>query len=450
MLNEAVRGMRKNGRQGQEIILGLIDEFDLKRNRWMLNDFVREQICRKTGHVAFINIHPPGKGDERNVHAHVLLMPRGLDEKGFIKEQLPALTPQDYDRIRDKWGEYGGRELRKVPGMEIEAERYRWGHLKLRQDPKDRRSWNGNNQYDKAKERGDQEWMAHCDRDPKRHLGPDGSAMDRESPTRKGDINRDIDAGLKAQQQDRYLGVHRKLPDEPEFQKRSEWERMLERFCQHQPNMPEPPSWVTGDGLQVWWVVQSSKTPKALQKSATERGLILARISQEDASTSHTRHWAAKREGAYSPLLKEGEYIIATEGGNVYRLHELSVGKTFAEVKQFMKPLDAAPIDNLRTVENRIEAARIAAIDPRPTGPDPTSLRGRINRMAERTAGMTLFFVGAGVVNTAAQLLGARPLTPEERVQRDTATTQHRNESEVAMQQQRRDDERKRHVERDR
>lgn len=188
MLNEAVKGLRKNGRQGQEIIVGLIDDLDLQHNKWMLNDFLREQITRKTGHVVFVNIHPPSeKGDQRNLHAHILLMPKKLGEHGFTNEVLPALTPQDYDRIRGKWAEYGWKELKKIPGMETEAERYRWGHLKLTPDPRDKRSWNGNNQWEKARDRGDTPWMSHCDREAQQHMGPQKTAMKRGGKTTKAE-----------------------------------------------------------------------------------------------------------------------------------------------------------------------------------------------------------------------------------------------------------------------
>ena len=51
----------------------------------LMQDFVREQFQRK-GYAAHFAIHPPDRdGDDRNIHAHVLVTLRKIDEHGFAR-----------------------------------------------------------------------------------------------------------------------------------------------------------------------------------------------------------------------------------------------------------------------------------------------------------------------------------------------------------------------------
>ena len=55
-------------------------ELTVEQNRWLLQDFVKENFMHK-GYVADVTIRAPHKhGDERNVHAHILVTTRsGID-----------------------------------------------------------------------------------------------------------------------------------------------------------------------------------------------------------------------------------------------------------------------------------------------------------------------------------------------------------------------------------
>jgi ABC-type oligopeptide transport system ATPase subunit len=182
MLNAAVAAeTRKDSREGQQIIVGVIHELGPEKSQWMLNDFIREQLTRGTGRVVFVNIHgAPDHGDHRNSHAHLLLMPREIGPDGFGK-RLPALTPADYDHIREKWAEKGAKELRKA-GYDLEADRFAVGHLELPE------------QREAAIKRGDHEWAEHLNRKAQKHRGPAADAMERKGrQTERGDIYRDIE-----------------------------------------------------------------------------------------------------------------------------------------------------------------------------------------------------------------------------------------------------------------
>jgi len=90
---------------------------------------------------------------------------------------------------------------------------------------------------------------------------------------------------------------------------------------------------IRGDGEHVWWAYNSTKNPEAFHESLKERGLQLARVTAEDARDSHTQHWAAKRQGGYHPILREGEYIAVNERCFGYLLNQRSVGHDSREVR---------------------------------------------------------------------------------------------------------------------
>jgi hypothetical protein len=433
MLNQAVAGLRKNGREGQEIIVGLIDELSLERNKQLLHDFIREQICRKTGHVVFVNIHEPSKdGDDRNIHAHLLLMPRGLNKDGFT-EALPGLNPADYDRIREKWAEYGARELLKE-GHDLEAERYRWGHLKLRHEADDRRSWNGNNQYDKAYKRGDTDWMVNCDREAKKHMGAQKTAMERERkiPTHNGDFNRDNDERNRHRQNDRDLN---------------------DRMRQEQWDADRPPKenpFQQGREA-IREIYRKSENVSDFQRRLAGQDFDLARVTKEEAEHSKVLNKNWKAAGKYKPLFREGEYLVVDQEQRCFRLTPQTTGAEFKEIRAFMKPLDRTRVPGLHPTLERVgahvaekeaqrsnELAMINALNGgRRQGPRFEPKPGREehgrgsrfrSRAAERAAAGTAVAFGGAIFD-----LLDRPLTPLER--RDAALAKY--DREKAEQEQR-------------
>ena len=121
---------RKDAREAQEIIVNLPHELSDQQRRFMLTDFVREHITRGTGRIADVNIHAaPKHGDDRNIHAHILMTVREIGPDGFGKK-LPDVTPQQIRHWKEKWAERGAKELRKA-GFEIEADRWAVGYMDL-------------------------------------------------------------------------------------------------------------------------------------------------------------------------------------------------------------------------------------------------------------------------------------------------------------------------------
>lgn len=94
--NGAERADKKsNARTGRVVQMGLHNELTLEQNRLLLTDFVRENFTRK-GIAAAVAIHKAGEGDERNIHAHILLTTRyagqdGLGEKDRDSNRVDVL-----------------------------------------------------------------------------------------------------------------------------------------------------------------------------------------------------------------------------------------------------------------------------------------------------------------------------------------------------------------------
>ena len=170
---------RKDAREAQEIILNLPHELTDQQRRYMLTDFVREQLTRNTGRVVDVNIHrPPMEGDDRNYHAHLLMTLREIGPDGFGK-RLPEMNPEQIERLREGWAERGAKELRKA-GFEIEGDRWAVGHLSL------------DRQRQAALERGDLAHAEALDKEPTKHRGPGASAMERKGfETDRGSAERE-------------------------------------------------------------------------------------------------------------------------------------------------------------------------------------------------------------------------------------------------------------------
>ena len=126
----------KNAQLVRPIELNLPHELTLEQNRRLLQDYIRENFTRK-GYAVIAAIHAPGQdGDERNIHAHLLVTLRTLDENGFARTKREQ-QQQDYKSrgkhvvgLRESWAKLGERHLERA-GQTLEAARWRHGHLTL-------------------------------------------------------------------------------------------------------------------------------------------------------------------------------------------------------------------------------------------------------------------------------------------------------------------------------
>lgn len=164
--NEAEKAEKRiNSTVGREIELALPSFLSPKERRTIVEQLAAELVERY--HVAVsVALHTPGKGDDRNYHAHILFTTRELGPDGFGKKT----------RILDdqKTGRAEVTKLRQL-AADIINERLAAAHSDIRVDPRS------------FKERG-------VTREATTHLGPAASEMERRGePSELGELNREID-----------------------------------------------------------------------------------------------------------------------------------------------------------------------------------------------------------------------------------------------------------------
>lgn len=155
-------------------------ELDINERRALVNDFARE-LAQK-GMVLDVAIHAPDLDDDpRNFHVHVLATMRDISPEGFGNKVREWNRDTELEQWKHRWSELGAQHLERA-GFELEAERFRVGHMTLQK------------QREAALQRGDYEWAESLDRTPQKHMGPHATAMEnRGIETTKGDQNREIE-----------------------------------------------------------------------------------------------------------------------------------------------------------------------------------------------------------------------------------------------------------------
>ena len=105
----------------QDIDIALPHELTLEQNRYLLQDWVKENVTRK-GLIADVAIHAPDRrGDGRNIHAHVMIVMRKLDGSEFVraKERFDTLGEKqaaqkaDLTAMRESWEKLANRHLER-------------------------------------------------------------------------------------------------------------------------------------------------------------------------------------------------------------------------------------------------------------------------------------------------------------------------------------------------
>lgn len=158
---------RKNAQLARDFDIALAHELTEEQNRWALQDWVKENFTRR-GLVADVAIHRPHEwGDERNIHAHVMVTMRPLDGEEFARNKdREANRPEQLEAWRESWAQHLSRHLRRH-GHDAEADRMAVGHLRLTE------------QREIAARRGDLALAAELDREPTVHMGKAAMAMER-------------------------------------------------------------------------------------------------------------------------------------------------------------------------------------------------------------------------------------------------------------------------------
>jgi hypothetical protein len=108
---------RRDAQLCREFIIALPHELTLEQNRFALQDWVRDNFTRH-GLIADVAIHKPDRhGDQRNIHAHVMVVMRKLDGTEFLhaKERFETVAERkaEMEALRESWARAGNRHLER-------------------------------------------------------------------------------------------------------------------------------------------------------------------------------------------------------------------------------------------------------------------------------------------------------------------------------------------------
>lgn len=109
---------RKDAQLAREIQLSLPHELDAQQNKNLVLGFIQSQLV-DSGMIADVAIHAPDRqGDQRNIHAHVMLTLRELTGDGFAsKKNREWNKPDQLKGWRESWADHQN-ELFQELGME--------------------------------------------------------------------------------------------------------------------------------------------------------------------------------------------------------------------------------------------------------------------------------------------------------------------------------------------
>jgi len=120
LVNEIERAEKRGDAQlAMNLDIALPHELSLEQNRRLMGDFVREEFSRH-GYVAHFAIHAPDReGDQRNIHAHILVSMRKLGPDGFAKTKTEQQDNfrnrgEHVEKLREKWERLGNRHLERA------------------------------------------------------------------------------------------------------------------------------------------------------------------------------------------------------------------------------------------------------------------------------------------------------------------------------------------------
>ncbi len=161
---------RKNSQFARPIELNLPHQLTVKQMMTLLLDFCYD-VFVSDGMIVHLALHSPdidNGGDNRNYHAHLLLTLRRTNEKGFCGNKVREWNQKSLlKEWRKSWSMACFRQFMAL-NMELEAYRWRYGYLTLKQ------------QYHHAMERDDIEYaLQACDHEPTRHKGVAICALER-------------------------------------------------------------------------------------------------------------------------------------------------------------------------------------------------------------------------------------------------------------------------------
>jgi ATP-dependent exoDNAse (exonuclease V) alpha subunit len=105
---------RKDAQVARDLTIALPHELTPEQNRWLVQDFVRENFTRK-GYVADVAIHAPSEeGSVLNIHAHIMVTMRVLGAENFAATKDRTMNSKEYlQGLRQSWEYQVNRHLER-------------------------------------------------------------------------------------------------------------------------------------------------------------------------------------------------------------------------------------------------------------------------------------------------------------------------------------------------
>jgi MobA/MobL family len=329
---------RRDAQLAMPIDIALPHELTLEQNRYLLQDFVRENFVRK-GYVAQVAIHSPDH-DHRNIHAHVLVTLRKIDEHGFARtkgeQQENYRNRGEYtEGLRESWEKLANRHLE------------RHGH-----DARiDRRS---------LSEQG-------VDRAPTTHLGPTAAAAIFQHADRS-ELQM-AEAELKA--------VTAEIVDLAAARATRDARKAQEERREDVSRRAEPELGKTAGDIRLAWSL--TQTGQEFAAALEEGGLMLARVSAEEARQSERTQAFAEEVGRHARRFAGGELVAVDLYGDAYPIDERSTGNPRGEIDKRLGSLDAAGLPSMTEAGAAMrEASRAAWIAEKDREQPLTAMEERV------------------------------------------------------------------------
>ncbi len=109
---------RRDSQLSREVLLSLPHELNRQQRLNLVREFVEDNFISK-GMIADVSIHQASNaGDERNLHAHILLTMRELTGEGFGKKERDWNDKAYLSGIREEWANHQNRTFERL-GIEV-------------------------------------------------------------------------------------------------------------------------------------------------------------------------------------------------------------------------------------------------------------------------------------------------------------------------------------------
>lgn len=297
---------RADAQLARDFTIALPHELTAEQNRWLIQDFVKEQFTRK-GYVADLAIHRAHRGrDERNVHAHLMVTMRTIGREGFAKtKDRSQNSNEQLGAWRESWARHVNHHLERH-GIEARVD-----HRTLA-------------------EQG-------IEREPEIHLGKTATAMERQGKASdRGTINREI------RERNRALAAER-AAERAAHREAAQAERAEERRAVEAERLAALPDVKL---LREAYRASAERTDRhpegragAFVQAMEEKGFLVARVTREEEDVMRHDADVAKSHGNHKHVHERGELLAVSPSGAAYRLDgavldDRMAGQAVAQVDQ--------------------------------------------------------------------------------------------------------------------